>query len=60
MDNKIFTVTNDENEVVPWSIKVDGYFRKKAEEQMLNDDMPQEAIDSILQWGSYFKSLPKS
>lgn len=47
MDNKIFTVTNDENEVVPWSIKVDGYFRKKAEEQMLNDDMPQEAIDSI-------------
>ena len=47
MNERLFTVSSVENEVVPWSIKVDGYFKKKSEEQMLNDEMPQEAIDSI-------------
>ena len=52
MNERLFTVSSDENEVVPWSIKVDGYFKKKSEEQMLNDEMPQEAIDSIFANGA--------
>ena len=33
MNERLFTVSSDENEVVPWSIKVDGYFKKKSEEE---------------------------
>lgn len=33
--------------VKPWSIRVDGFFRKSVENRMLADDMTEEAIDSI-------------
>ena len=32
---------------MPWSISVDGFFRKSVENRMLADDMTEEAIDSI-------------
>ena len=31
----------------PWSIGVDGFFRKNVERQMVADDMSPEAIDSV-------------
>lgn len=35
------------DEPQPWSIAVDGFFRKNVEKQMLADDMSPEAIDSV-------------
>lgn len=37
----------DGDNVQPWSITVDGFFRKKVEQQMLDDEITPEAIDSI-------------
>jgi len=37
----------DNDAVMPWSISVDGFFRKSVENRMLADDMTEEAIDSI-------------
>lgn len=37
----------DNDAAMPWSIVVDGFFRKSVENRMLNDDMSEEAIDSI-------------
>lgn len=52
MSERILSVSGLENEVEPWSIKVDGFFKQKAEEQMLSDGMPQEAVDSIFSNGA--------
>lgn len=47
MDNSLICVREILNSTNTWCIKVDGFFKKKAEEQMLLDNMPQDAIDSI-------------
>jgi hypothetical protein len=31
----------------PWCINCGGYFRDKIAEQLLNDDIPQDAVDTI-------------
>lgn len=31
----------------PWSILVDGFFKRKAEQEMLKDGMPQDSVDTI-------------
>lgn len=46
MNNKWLAVTENDV-VVPWSIMVDGFFRKSVEKQMLEDEMSQDAIDTI-------------
>ena len=46
MSNEWITVT-DNDVVMPWSIIVDGFFKKSVENRMLSDDMTEEAIDSI-------------
>lgn len=46
MANEWFSVT-DHDEVEPWSIFVDGFFRLNVEKQMLLDDMTPDAIDSV-------------
>ena len=47
MSSEWLSVT-DNDAVMPWSISVDGFFRKSVENRMLADDMTEEAIDSIL------------
>ena len=48
MSNEIIAVNNCEPDLVQeWRITVDGYFKNNAERQMLNDDMSQEAVDTI-------------
>lgn len=46
MSSEWLSVT-DNDAVMPWSISVDGFFRKSVENRMLADDMTEEAIDSI-------------
>lgn len=46
MSSEWLSVT-DNDAVMPWSIGVDGFFRKSVENRMLADDMTEEAIDSI-------------
>lgn len=46
MTDQWISVTECE-EPQPWSIAVDGFFRKNVEKQMLADDMSPEAIDSV-------------
>ncbi|SDB57915.1 Z1 domain-containing protein [Ruminococcaceae bacterium FB2012] len=46
MSGEWLSVT-DSDAVMPWSISVDGFFRKSVENRMLADDMTEEAIDSI-------------
>lgn len=46
MSNEWLFVTENDT-VMPWSISVDGFFRKSVENRMLADDMSEEAIDSI-------------
>lgn len=46
MSSEWLSVT-DNDTVTHWSINVDGFFRKSVENRMLNDDMTEEAIDSI-------------
>ena len=46
MADEWISVTECE-EPQPWSIAVDGFFRKNVEKQMLADDMSPEAIDSV-------------
>ena len=38
---------SDNDAVAPWSISVDGFFRKSVEKRMLVDNMTEGAIDSI-------------
>lgn len=38
---------SDCDEIAPWSLSVDGFFKSNVEKQMLADDMPQEAVDSV-------------
>lgn len=47
MNNELISVSEYENEVLPWCISVDGFFKQKAEKQMLSDDMSQDAVDTI-------------
>lgn len=47
MNRKLISVSNKSDVVAPWSISVDGYFKKKAEEQMLDGEMTQDAVDTI-------------
>lgn len=46
MTDQWISVTEYE-ETQPWSIAVDGLFRKNVEKQMLADDMSPEAIDAV-------------
>lgn len=46
MSSEWLSVT-DNDAVMPWSIRVDGFFRKSVENRMLADDMTEEAINSI-------------
>ncbi len=46
MSSEWLSVT-DNDDVMPWSIGVDGFFRKSVENRMRADDMNEEAIDSI-------------
>ena len=46
MSSEWLSVT-DNDAVVPWSIGVDGFFRKSVESRMIADGMTEEAIDSI-------------
>ena len=47
MTYSLISVSELDNQIVPWRILMDGYFKKKAEYQMLSDDMTQDAVDSI-------------
>lgn len=47
MTDNLISVSELDNQIVSWSISMDGYFKKKAEQQMLLDDMSQDAVDSI-------------
>ena len=46
MEDHWISVTEYED-TQPWSIGVDGFFRKNVEKQMVADDMSAEAIDSV-------------
>lgn len=46
MSNEWLSVSENDT-IMPWSIMVDGFFRKSVENRMLADDMSEEAIDSI-------------
>lgn len=46
MSSEWLSVT-DNDAVMPWSIRVDGFFRKSVENRMLADEMTEEAINSI-------------
>lgn len=43
----LISVSEVEIQQTSWSISVDGYFKRKAEQQMLSDDMSQDAVDTI-------------
>ena len=47
MADNLISVRAMEAESTTWSILVDGFFKRKAEEQMLSDDMSQDAVDTI-------------
>lgn len=47
MDEQLISVLELDNQVMPWKILMDGYFKVKAEQQMLIDEMSQDAVDSI-------------
>lgn len=47
MTDNLISVTEIDNQQTPWSISMDGYFKRKAEQQMLSDEMSQDAIDTI-------------
>jgi hypothetical protein len=46
MNDSLISVNENDN-MEPWIISVDGYFRSNVEKQMLRDDMSQDAIDII-------------
>ena len=46
MSSEWLSVT-DNDAVMPWSIRVDGFFRKSVENRMLADEMTEEAVNSI-------------
>lgn len=37
----------DEEDTIPWTIEVDGFFKSNVEKQMTTDEMTQDAIDSV-------------
>lgn len=47
MTDNLISVTEIDNQQTQWSILMDGYFKRKAEQQMLSDEMSQDAIDTI-------------
>lgn len=47
MNKSLIRITEIENHTAPWSITVDGFFKNRAEAQMLLDDMTQDAVDTI-------------
>lgn len=47
VSDNLISVTEVETDRIPWIISVDGFFKRRAEEQMLLDDMTQEAVDTI-------------
>lgn len=47
MNDGLIAVSELDNQSMTWPILMDGYFKKKAEQQMLSDDMEQDAVDSI-------------
>ena len=46
-DNLISVEEDIDNASTPWNITVDGYYKQKAEQQMVQDDMSQDAVDTI-------------
>ncbi|WP_298064792.1 Z1 domain-containing protein [uncultured Rikenella sp.] len=46
MDTELITV-RDLEDVNPWNISVDGFFKQSAERQMLKDDISPESINDI-------------
>lgn len=47
-DEKFIYIEEDlDHSFESWKISVDGYFKRKAEQQMIEDDMSQDAVDSI-------------
>ena len=47
MSNDIINVDELNVQPSPWYIDVDGFFKNKAEAEMLNDEMSQDAVDTI-------------
>ncbi|MBR0542032.1 MAG: hypothetical protein IJK26_07495 [Clostridia bacterium] len=47
MNDDIINVNDFYSSSSPWFINVDGFFKKKAETEMLNDEMSQDAVDTI-------------
>lgn len=48
MNNDMITVTDAETSLSnEWCIAVDGFFKSNVERQMLNNDMSQDAVDTI-------------
>ncbi len=45
--NDLIQVSEIEPEDTSWNITMDGFFKRKAEQQMLADDMSQDAVDTI-------------
>lgn len=47
MNNDLIEITEIEETSTAWTITVDGFFKEKVENRMLDDEMSQDAIDSI-------------
>ena len=45
--DNLISVSEVDLEATSWSISMDGFFKRKAEQQMLSDDMSQDAVDTI-------------
>ena len=46
MDDKLISVVDNES-ASSWNINVDGYFKNNIEKQMIDDEMTQDAVDTI-------------
>ena len=46
-DNLIAVEEDIDNASTPWNITVDGYYKQKAEQQMVQDEMSLDAVDTI-------------
>lgn len=47
MTEDLISVSEVNSETAVWNIFMDGFFKRKAEQQMLSDDMSQDAVDTI-------------
>lgn len=47
MTKNLISVSEVDSQIIPWKIRMDGFFKRKVEQQMLSDDMAQDSIDSI-------------